>query len=118
VSTISQLRLKQPHNEFLTDTDKIRDMHPTIIFGDNKKEVTFIIGNTSTAIAKTMKANMTVIYETKEQISFSGVINEAPILVSYYPTMHILVYSQQSDWLPTAEGMRSAIYFSKCNIDS
>ena len=107
--------INKPKNEFLTDTDKISGMHPTIIFHDKTKEATFILGNTSASIAKTMKANMAIIYNTKEQISFAGVINEAPILASYYPMMHILAYSQQSDWAPNANGMRSAIYYSKCN---
>lgn len=106
---------KYKNHVFLTDTDSFSGMHPTIIFEDNQKEVTFIIGNTSSAISKNMKGNMAIIYSSKDQISFAGVINEAPILASYYPDMHILVYSQQSDWMPTKRGMRSGIYFSRCS---
>jgi hypothetical protein len=107
--------LKKPANIFLPDTDKVSGMNPTIIFEDGEKFAMFILGHTKNAPKETLKTKMFIFYNSPEQISFVGLMKDAPILASYYPLLHILVYSQQANWLPVSGGMRATLFYSDCH---
>ncbi len=53
-----------------------------------------------------------------EQISFSGILNDAPVMISLYPREKILIYSQQSIWSPpVGEGIRAFMFHATCDIE-
>lgn len=105
---------KNPSQIFIPNVDKISGMNPTIIFDDLGKTALFSVSSSALTSPKTITSDMVVFYSSKEQISFAGIMNGAPVLASYYPTMKVLVYSQQTDWTPATRGVRSALYYSKC----
>lgn len=102
---------KYPNNEFLTDDDKISGIHPTITISDNN-DITFSTADSGNI--NPISSTMTLLLKDSEQMSFSGVMDGAPVLASYYPKLKILVYSQHSDWTPYNTGMRSTTYYSRC----
>lgn len=52
-----------------------------------------------------------------EQISFAGILSDAPVMFSLYPREKILLYSQQSIWSPpVAEGIRAFMFHATCEI--
>lgn len=53
---------------------------------------------------------------TANQLSFSGLLNGAPILGTYYPELNVLIYSQQAAWPgPDSKGARAVIFYATCN---
>lgn len=98
---------------FLMSRDQVSGMRPKLIIGKNS--VTFIIGDASEVKTTSKGGNMQVLLYNGDQISFSGMVNGAPILGTFYPKMNILIYSQQSIWPgPSYKGARAVIFYSKC----
>ncbi len=100
---------------FLMGRDQVSGMNPQIILNPENKTVSFIIGDAAEIKSQPKSGNMQVLLYSDDQISFAGLINNAPILASYYPKMNILIYSQQSIW-PVVEiqGARAVIFYSRC----
>jgi len=103
------------NNEFLVGRDQVTGMQPQIIFNANNQDVSFVIGDATMLAAQQKTGNMKVILSTQEQISFTGMVNNAPVLATYYPAMKVLMYSQQSVWPGDSfTGARSILFYSKC----
>lgn len=100
---------------FLMGKDRVSGMRPRIILSDNNRDVFFIIGDAAEIKSQPKTGKMQVLAYNDEQISFTGIVNGAPILATFYPKMNILIYSQQSTWPgPNYQGARAVIFYSKC----
>lgn len=114
VDYFSHNTLNLKSHEFLMGRDQVAGMQPQIILGDNRT-VSFIIGDATELKSQPKAGNMQVLLYNEEQISFAGIINNAPILATYYPKLSILIYSQQSIWPgPNYQGARAVMFYSKC----
>lgn len=112
--SVNNINLK--NETFLMGRDRVSGMQPTIILDDNNKDVSFVIGDAAELkSASTKTGNMTVLAYNDDQISFTGLVNNAPILATYYPKINVLIYSQQSIWPgPNYEGARAVLFYAKC----
>lgn len=122
VDFFSQAKEGVEPNTFLMARDKITGIHPVLILNNADKTVTFDLKDSTLYqddknVTKT--ANMKVIAYNENQITFAGVLNNAPIMGTYYPKMNILYFSQQSLW-QTQEltGANAFLFQSKCTVDT
>lgn len=115
--TFNSLNLQ--NETFLMGRDRVSGMRPRIILSANNRDVFFTIGDAAEVKGQPKTGKMQVLAYNDEQISFTGVVNGAPILATYYPKMNILIYSQQSIWPgPNYQGARAVIFYSKCQTES
>ncbi len=113
--TINNINLQ--NDTFIMGRDRVSGMKPKIVLDDNNKNVLFIIGDAIETKSQEKQGNMQVLAYNEDQISFTGMINGAPILATYYPKVSILIYSQQSIWPgPDYQGARAVIFYSKCAL--
>lgn len=115
VDYFSRNSINLQNDTFLMSRDKISGMNPRIVLMSNHQDVLFTIGDTSEMKSQPKHGNMKVLLYNENQISFTGMVNGAPILASYYPQLHILIYSQQSIWPgPNYQGLRAVMFYAKC----
>lgn len=100
---------------FIMGRDRISGLRPKLVLLSNNKDVSFTIGDAAEVKGQVKTGSMKVLAYDEDQISFTGVINGAPILATYYPKMQVLIYSQQSIWPgPNYQGARAVIFYAKC----
>ena len=111
VDYFSMNKINLQNENFIMARDQVIGMQPKITIQDDKN-VSFSIDDVS---AGQKGSAMQVLLMNPEQITFAGLINEAPILATYYPKLSILIYSQQSIWPgPDYQGARAVIFYAKC----
>ena len=99
---------------FIMGRDQVSGMSPQIILNGDKT-VSFVIGDASEIKSQPKAGNMQVLSYSEDQISFAGMVNNAPILATYYPKFGVLIYSQQSIWPgPDFQGARAVLFYSQC----
>lgn len=57
------------------------------------------------------------ILASPEQVSLVGILNGAPILITFYPEQGIVIYSIQSNWGSYANGARATLMYSHCRTN-
>jgi hypothetical protein len=115
IDYFSHNNINLQNETFLMGRDRVSGMRPMIILSDNNKEVSFVIGDASQMNSTPKTGKMNVLVYDENQISFTGIVNGAPILATYYQKMGILIYSQQSIWPgPDYVGARAVIFYAKC----
>lgn len=118
VDYFSVNRANLQNQTFHMSKDRISSVRPMIVLGENK-EISFALGDSAQMKADTKSGVLSVLIYEAKQISFAGLLNHSPILATYYPGTHTLVYSQQSIWPgPEYEGVRAILFFSKCKVES
>lgn len=105
------------NNQFLVGNDQMSDVHVRVVLNDNNQDVSFAVGSMAQLQAIPEVNNMKVVDTTKDQVSFFGKVNDAPILATYYPAMSIIVYTQQSVWPGDSfSGARAMLFYARCHV--
>lgn len=114
-------KVNQANKTFLMARDKITGIHPKLILDDQEKSVYFELTDTTLFDKKSesvKSANMNVIAYNDEQITFTGVLNNAPVMGTFYPKMNILIFSQQSIWKnEQLQGANAFLLQSQCTVN-
>lgn len=115
VDYFKQNKANLENERFMPGRDRVTGLKPQLKINNETHEVSFIIGNTAELKTQPIKGNMRVLAFNESQVSFTGVVNGAPILGTFYPELDILIYSQQSTW-PGGDfvGARAMLFYSKC----
>lgn len=105
------------NNQFLVGRDQMNDVRIRIVLDDNNQDVSFVVGSDADLQKTSPTNNMKIVFATTDQVSFLGKVNEAPILATYYPSMNILIYTQQSVWPGDSfSGARAMLFYARCNV--
>lgn len=81
------------NNKFIPSLDKISGASPMIFF--SKTKALLILQDTQLAGGNPHKALLNYVIYNEDQIAMSGLLNQAPYLVSYFPKLDILFISSQ-----------------------
>lgn len=101
-----------PNNIFIRHPDAITGGAITLVWEMEESEAKFSLYG----LKKVASSNLSLLYNTKEQITFSGLFNEVPILFSFYPKQNVGVYSENSNWGDIADGVRAKLFTMECKF--
>ena len=86
----------------------------------SKSTATIVLPNSDKAGGKPHTMTAHLIARDTNQISFIGILNGAPTLVSIYPNEEIMIYSTHGSW-PHAYALAGAMaktFYAKCKFNS
>ena len=116
VDYFSSNNLNLENNKFILGKDHVSGMYPQIILQDDNQNVSFLIGDSTEIKSSPKQVNMKVLAYNSDQISFTGIVNDAPILATFYPKANVLIYSQQSTWAnDNLQGARAILFYAICS---
>lgn len=102
------------NEQFYMAKDRMSGLRPKIII-KNDNQVSFVIGDSVQKASQSKTGEMKVLVNNDKQLSFAGVVSDAPVLGTYYREQRVLVYSQQSVWDDeNFEGVRAMMFYSRC----
>lgn len=110
------IRVDYSNEKFEQSTDGMTGSKPQILYDFNTKKATYI----STDASKTTdNVEIVLVSETDRRLSFVGVINGAPVMLSIYPKDKILFYSEQASMvLPNMAWPKAKLFWAKCEIQT
>lgn len=107
----------EKNSEFLISADRSSGSELRIAWKENSHDAIISISDTSKmSLPQTHFAKAVSIFTTPEQISFVGILNRAPIMVTLYPDSKVAIYSMQSNWGTLASGVRANLFHAVCEI--
>lgn len=111
------------NNKFQMSRDKVSGVNPHIVFNSALDTVEFSIrGSTlsaDSASSDATVASMKVIAYSDNQVTFAGIVNNAPMMATYYSKLNILIFSEQNIWSGgDLEGARATVFYSRCTEEA
>ncbi len=111
------------NNKFQMSRDKVSGANPHIVFNSASEMVDFSIRNSAVFVndseQKPISASMKVIAYSDNQVTFAGILNNAPMMATYYSKLHILMFTEQNIWTGSDfEGARATLFYSRCTEET
>jgi hypothetical protein len=108
--------LDKPNKKFLESNDSISGSKLLISYDTSANNALFSLGESGTGKLHTV--SLVKLYSSDQQITFVGILDDAPIMVTLYPLSHTVLYNMQSNWGNIATGIRSNLFHAICEISN
>jgi hypothetical protein len=110
-------RVDYKDKEFKNSKDGILGSSPTIVWNLKEQKATYIITDTSQTTRSSNLGVISTFPDGEEWVSFAGLVNGAPSLLSLHLSEEILFVSQHKVLsLPTLSLPNAQLFYSKCTI--
>lgn len=107
------------NERFFDAPDSITDTTFNILFNKNTNQGLITISKIHPdEFDVTHSTEITKVFSDNQQITFLGILNNAPIMLTFYPASNVLIYNMQSNWGTIASGIRAQLFHAKCEAVS